>query len=74
MEPMMLTIPEAAAAAGLSRTKLYEYATEGRLTIKKAGKRSLIATSELRALLESLPAASIRCKSLTPAKAAPADA
>ncbi len=68
----MLTIAEAAYASGLSRTKIYELATNGRLTIKKCGKRSLIATEELRALLESLPAARIRCASLekTPAEAA----
>jgi excisionase family DNA binding protein len=65
MEPLMLTVVEAAAACGLSRTKIYELATEGRLTIRKCGKRSLIATDDLRALMESLPPAPIRCRSLT---------
>jgi excisionase family DNA binding protein len=65
MERLMVTIPEAAAACGLSRTKIYELATMGRLTIRKCGKRSLIATDDLRALMESLPPAPIRCRSLT---------
>lgn len=68
MEPslrMALTIAEAVSASGLSRTKIYELATNGRLTIRKCGKRSLIATEDLRALIESLPQAPIRCGSLT---------
>lgn len=72
MEPMMLTIPEAVTASRLSRTKLYEYATEGRITFRKSGKRTLVSTAELKALLEGLPEAAIACRSLTkpPADAA----
>jgi hypothetical protein len=58
--PAGLTIPGAVAYSGLARTRLYNEAAAGRLTFRRAGKRTLILRAELDALLASLPVAPIR--------------
>lgn len=73
MQPMAMTIPEAAAFSGLSRTKLYEMAAAKILNPRKAGKRTLILVAELAAALEALPPADIRCPSIAK-RSAQADA
>ena len=50
------TIPEAMEMSGLGRTFLYRLFQDGKLTPRKAGKRTLIMVSELQGYLESLPA------------------
>ncbi len=72
MRPLTVTIPEACAFSGLSRTKIYEMAAAKILTPRKAGKRTLILVAELTAALEALPAADIKCPSI--AKRSAADA
>jgi len=42
--------------SGLGRTFLYRLFQDGKLTPRKAGKRTLIMVSELQGYLESLPA------------------
>lgn len=59
VEPAALTIPAAVAYSGLARSRLYVLAAEGRLTIRRAGRRSVILRSDIDALLASLPAAPI---------------
>lgn len=41
--------------SGIGRTSLYKLFTEGKLTPRKAGKRTLILVSELEAYLKNLP-------------------
>lgn len=53
---MAVTIPEAAASLGLSRSYLYQEAKAGRLKVRKAGKRSLVALADLQAFVDALPA------------------
>lgn len=60
MEPFALTVPEAVRFSGIARTRIYALAGEGRLTLRKAGRRTLVLTSELKALLDGLPPAPIR--------------
>ncbi len=72
MQPMSMTVAEACAFSGLSRTKIYELAAAKIINPRKAGKRTLILTAELSAALEALPAAEIRCPSI--AKRSAADA
>jgi excisionase family DNA binding protein len=52
-----LSIAEACAMAGIGRTKIYQAIGDGRLRARKFGKRTIILRSDLRAFLESLPAA-----------------
>lgn len=72
MEPFALTVPEAVRFSGIARTRLYVLASEGKITLRKCGRRTLISTAELKALIDALPPAAIRCPSLAkpPADAA----
>lgn len=60
--PLAYTVPDAVKASGLARTRLYELAGEGRITFRRAGRRTVILADELRGLLASLPPAPIRVK------------
>lgn len=51
-----VTVDDASAATGLSRTKLYEFIKEEKLTARKADGRTLVEMDELRRLIRSLPA------------------
>lgn len=57
IQPAALTIQGAVAYSGLPRSRLYQFAAEGRLTFRRAGRRTLVMADELRALLASLPRA-----------------
>jgi excisionase family DNA binding protein len=46
------SIPEAAAAVSIGRSKVYALIAEGRLETRKIGKRTVIPTASLVALLE----------------------
>lgn len=72
MQPMCMTIAEAVAFSGLSRTKIYEMAAAGILTPRKSGRRTLVLVTELSAALEALPPAAIRCPSISKRSAADA--
>lgn len=55
MSKIAVTIPEASSLSGLGRTFIYKLFSEGKLTPRKAGKRTLILVSELEAYLKDLP-------------------
>ena len=57
---MAFTIDQAVRASGLSRATIYRLAGQGRIRPRKLGRRTLILASELRDLLQALPAAPIR--------------
>lgn len=67
MEPYAVTVHEAVKFSGISRTRLYALASEGRLILRKAGRRTLIETAALKALIAELPPADIRLASAKPA-------
>ena len=50
-----LTIHEACTCSGIGKTKLYEAINSGKLKARKAGKRTLILSDDLRDYLSSLP-------------------
>ena len=52
MEKIAVTIAEAAVISGLGRSSLYKIFNEGKLTPRKAGKRTLILVTDLEALAE----------------------
>jgi predicted DNA-binding transcriptional regulator AlpA len=47
------TIPEACAATGLGRTKIYEEISAGRVQTSKVGTRTLIIVESLVAMIDS---------------------
>ena len=51
-----LSIEDASAATGVSRTKLYEWIKGARLTARKADGRTLIEAAELHRIVRELPA------------------
>lgn len=53
--PLAITIPEAVKLSGMSRTAIYEALKRGDLVARKAGRRTLIAFTDLEAYLASLP-------------------
>jgi excisionase family DNA binding protein len=50
MDTILCSIPEAARAIGLGRSKLYELIGEGRLETVTIGRRRLVRIESLRAL------------------------
>lgn len=50
------TIAEAAAASGLSDDTLYRKHHAGEITMRKAGRRTLIMAEDLQRLIQALPA------------------
>nr|WP_314446802.1 helix-turn-helix domain-containing protein [uncultured Sphingomonas sp.] len=50
MEAMLVSIPDAAKALGIGRSKVYELLTEGRLEAVSIGRRRLIRAASLKAL------------------------
>ena len=55
MNKLYGTIPEAVRFSGLSRTWLYQELKLGKITARKAGKRTLIAFADLQSYLDTLP-------------------
>ena len=53
--PLAVSISEAVRIVGLGRTSLYAAIAAGTLKTRKAGRRTLIETSELTRFLASLP-------------------
>ncbi|WP_291362133.1 helix-turn-helix domain-containing protein [Devosia sp.] len=56
MEKIALTIEEAARAASISRSRLYEMIKTGLLNSRKNGRQTLILADDLKAFIASLPA------------------
>lgn len=54
-EPLTVGIAEATHITGLGRTSLYGAIRNGHIAIRKAGRRTLIETAELRRFIEQLP-------------------
>lgn len=52
-----LNVKQAVAASGLTRSHLYEAMKAGNLTVRKAGRRTIILADDLRQYIENLPTA-----------------
>jgi excisionase family DNA binding protein len=50
-----MSVEEAAKAAGVGRTLLFEEIRKGHITARKVGRRTIITLDELDAWLKSLP-------------------
>lgn len=55
VEKLAYTIAEACHATGLSDDTLYRKDAAGEITMKKAGRRTLIPRADLERLIEELP-------------------
>lgn len=55
LEPLAVSIPEAAKALALSRSSLYRLMADGQLRAIRAHGRTLIAMEELKRFLASCP-------------------
>lgn len=53
---MLLTIPETCEMLKLGRTRLYSLISQGDITARKIGKKTLIEKTELERWVASLPA------------------
>lgn len=51
-EPLAYSISEACRITSIGRTRLYGLIAEGRLEVRKIGRRTLIPAASLRALIE----------------------
>lgn len=51
-EPLAYSVSEACRVSSLGRTRIYQLIAEGRLEVRKIGKRTLIPSASLRALIE----------------------
>lgn len=65
VEPLALTIPNAVAASGFSRTELYRQLAAGNIRAVKAGKRTLVLADSLKKHLASLPPATFNASQRT---------
>lgn len=51
--PALISIPEAARELGLSRASAYRYAAEGKLPVKRFGRRVYVVRAELADFMKS---------------------
>jgi excisionase family DNA binding protein len=58
MQPLLLTIPECCRLAAIGRSSVYKLIREGRLPIRKIGRRTLIAAADLQDFVQRLGDAS----------------
>lgn len=52
LEPLAYSIAEACRVSSLGRTRVYQLINEGKLQVRKIGKRTLIPAASLRALID----------------------
>lgn len=55
MRKIALTLSEATEVSGIGRSSLYKLFNDGKLTPRKAGKKTLILADELETYLRNLP-------------------
>ena len=51
MDPIAVSIMDAAKALGLGRTSIYAMIADGRLEVVKAGRRTLVVVNSMRRLV-----------------------
>jgi excisionase family DNA binding protein len=51
-EPLAYTVADACRVSTIGKTKLYQLISEGKLDVRRIGKRTIILAESLRALIE----------------------
>ena len=59
-DPICIALPKAPAWCGLSRTRIYRLAAEGKIKLVKAGRATLVDCDSVRRFLAAAPTAAIR--------------
>lgn len=54
-DPKMLSILEAARFLGIGRSTIYEVIKQGRLPVRKLGRRTLVRRDDLDRFIDALP-------------------
>lgn len=67
LQPLALPLGKAVAVTGLSRSAIYRAAGEGRITLLKAGRSTLVCMASARAFLAGLPHAAVGQRRRRPA-------
>ena len=52
LQPLAYSVAEACRVTSIGRTRIYALINEGKLEVRKVGKRTLIPAGSLRALIE----------------------
>lgn len=52
LEPLAYSVSEACRVSSIGRTRLYQLIAEGRLEVRKIGKRTIIPAESLRRLID----------------------
>jgi excisionase family DNA binding protein len=60
--PMAVSIAQAVGLTGVGRSTLYKAIQRGELPIRKAGRRTLLLTEDLRRWIQQLPAQLKSCE------------
>lgn len=55
MDQLLFTIPQCCRMAAIGRTKFYELVSSGEIPVRKIGKKTLVAASDLKRWAEQLP-------------------
>ncbi|AFL87461.1 DNA-binding protein, excisionase family [Terriglobus roseus DSM 18391] len=55
MEPLLVSVVEAAQACGISRSAMYELLAERKISSMKIGKSRLVEVASIKAFVASLP-------------------
>jgi excisionase family DNA binding protein len=55
MDRIAYPLPEAARITGVSRTRIFDAVRRGELTVRKAGRSSIVTRDDLVAWIRSLP-------------------
>jgi excisionase family DNA binding protein len=56
MDQLLYTIAQSCRMAAIGRTKFYELVASGEIPVRKIGKKTLVAASDLQDWVERLPA------------------
>jgi excisionase family DNA binding protein len=66
---LLYTIAECCRMAAIGRTKFYELIANGEIPVRKIGKKTLVAASDLRDWVERLPAIERKSRDRKPTQA-----
>jgi excisionase family DNA binding protein len=69
MHQLLYTIAECCRMAAIGRTKFYELIANGEIPVRKIGKKTLVAASDLRDWVERLPAIERKSRDRKPTQA-----
>jgi len=68
-QQLLYTITQCCRMAAIGRTKFYELIANGEIPVRKIGKKTLVAASDLHDWVERLPAIERKSRDLKPTQA-----